>query len=87
MTQRIRGRALQDIRRRWFQAHPLCVLCSAQGRVAVATELDHILALTNGGLDVDSNRQGLCSKCHEDKTNADLGRNGKRTYGPDGWPV
>lgn len=72
-TQRIRGRRLQQIRHAHFSAHPLCVLCDAQGRVSAATELDHTLALVNGGTDTDDNRQGLCQACHAGKTSRDLG--------------
>ncbi|MCR4297566.1 MAG: HNH endonuclease [Gallionella sp.] len=72
-TYRIRGRALQQIRAEHFRAHPLCVMCLEQGKVSIATDLDHIQALTNGGKDVEYNRQGLCHPCHEIKTLADLG--------------
>jgi len=72
-NERQRGRALQRIRRRWFALHPLCVLCKAEGRVRLATELDHIIAIVNGGADDDSNRQGLCFDHHATKTRRDLG--------------
>lgn len=70
---RIRGRALQQIRAAHFRREPLCVMCKAAGRVTLATELDHIVALTNNGTDTADNRQGLCVPCHESKTLADLG--------------
>ena len=73
-TQRIRGRRLQHIRKQYFSQDPLCVLCKAKGRIRLATALDHIQALTNGGTDTPDNRQGLCSECHEDKTRQDLGQ-------------
>lgn len=69
---RIRGRALQEIRAAHFRAHPLCVHCVALGRVRLATDLDHIDALINGGTDTPGNRQGLCSECHKAKTAEDL---------------
>ena len=87
---RIRGRWLQRFRLRHLGRHPLCVMCEKAGRVRLATELDHIVALTNGGMDFDkdpSNAQGLCSACHEDKTRADLGQRVKKQVGLDGWPV
>lgn len=86
---RIRGRGLQQIRERHFRLHPLCVRCEAEGKVTVATELDHIVALCNGGRDVESNRQGLCSDHHQEKTAADLGRTHrpKVRIGADGYPV
>ena len=90
--QRIRGPKLQAIRKAWLRQHPLCVRCKARGLTTVATQLDHIVALTNGGLDFDmdqgKNRQGLCDECHKQKTAEDLGH----TYRPtmvleaDGWP-
>jgi 5-methylcytosine-specific restriction enzyme A len=53
-------------------ANPLCVMCLAQGIVSAATELDHILALSNGGADTAANRQGLCAACHRAKTLIDM---------------
>lgn len=72
---RIRGRKLQAIRAAHFRRNPLCVMCLDQGLVRVATELDHVIALINGGvdsLDPFENRAGLCADCHEVKTLADL---------------
>ena len=67
-TPRIRGSALQAIRRRHFERHPLCVECERHGRVSAATELDHIVELADGGAESDANRQGLCGECHRRKT-------------------
>jgi 5-methylcytosine-specific restriction protein A len=90
-VERIRGRRLQRIRAQYFASHPLCVMCEAEGRTTLATQLDHIVALTNGGKDFDQddgeNRQGLCDECHEIKTNIDLGYTPKAATGVDGWPV
>jgi 5-methylcytosine-specific restriction protein A len=87
MTQRIRGRKLQALRSRFFGANPLCVVCEKAGRLSVATDLDHIVALVNGGSNDDENFQGLCAACHVDKTAVDLGQQIKTVIGPDGWPV
>lgn len=73
MGQRIRGRRLQAIRSRLLRANPLCVMCSARGIYRAATQVDHVVALANGGADDDSNRQGLCDDCHAVKTAHDLG--------------
>jgi len=76
---RIRGGRLQRIRADWFGRFPLCVHCQAKDppRVRLATELDHIVPLFQGGPDFDRdnerNRQGLCAECHAAKTVADLG--------------
>ena len=89
-TPRIRGKWLQRFRARHFNRHPLCVTCEAAGRIELATELDHVVALVNGGKDFDKdpgNAQGLCSTCHEDKTRLDLGQQVKKQVGLDGWPI
>lgn len=85
---RIRGRKLQQIRERHFQLHPLCVRCEKEGRTEIATELDHIRALCNGGQDVESNRAGLCGPCHKAKTAEDMGYTyrPKVRIGADGYP-
>lgn len=70
-TPRIRGRALQGIRRRHFEQQPLCVRCKSKGRVVAATQVDHAKPLWDGGADTDDNRQGLCDACHDAKTTAE----------------
>lgn len=87
-TERERGRANQRTRERYFRLHPLCVMCTHSGRVTPATELDHIVALVNGGTNDDSNRQGLCADCHKVKTAADVGKRytPPTPIGTDGWP-
>jgi 5-methylcytosine-specific restriction endonuclease McrA len=75
--------------------HPLCVRCQRKDppRVSAATQLDHIVALANGGKDFDedqgTNRQGLCDSCHEEKTAEDLGyqHRARRIIGLDGFPI
>ncbi len=70
-------------RERWFRINPVCAMCG----LAEATELDHIIALVNGGSDVASNKQGLCSPCHEKKTALDLGYIKRERTGDDGYPI
>lgn len=86
---RIRGRRLQEYRARWFAVHPLCAECERNGKVRLATQLDHIVALTNGGTDFDQpgNRQGLCDDCHEVKSARDKGHRSARAIGLDGFPI
>ena len=86
---RIRGRRLQAYRDQWFKVHPLCAECDRNGGFRLATQLDHIVALDNGGTDFDQpgNRQGLCDACHEVKTARDLGHRSKRAIGLDGFPI
>lgn len=83
MDNRIRGRKLQRMRKRILCASPVCAMCGT----APATELDHIVALCNGGTNDDCNLQGLCSACHAVKTSDDTGRRVKVTIGLDGWPT
>jgi 5-methylcytosine-specific restriction endonuclease McrA len=33
------------MRNRWIAQHPLCAHCEAEGRVTVATEVDHIVPI------------------------------------------
>ena len=73
-VERERGTTNQRTRERLLSRNPLCARCEANGRVSVATQLDHIVALANGGTNDDSNRQGLCDECHRIKTDEDLGR-------------
>ncbi len=82
-VKRIRGRALQTLRMRLMSASPICAMC----RTAVATEVDHIVALTNGGGNEDDNLQCLCAECHEVKTLEDMGQRPRVDIGIDGWPV
>ena len=73
IVQRTRGRAPQTIWVNHLSAEPLCVVCKAAGRVSIATELDHVVALTNCGADFDKyqqvqpNGQELCNECHSKK--------------------
>lgn len=87
--QRERGATNQRTRERYFRLHPLCVMCEKENRVTAATELDHIVALINGGTNEDSNRQGLCSEHHKAKTAQDMGKTytPRRRIADDGWPV
>jgi 5-methylcytosine-specific restriction protein A len=72
-TKRIRGHELQAIRSRFLARNPLCAMCAAKGFVTEAREVDHIVPLSKGGAEEDSNRQGLCPECHAEKTRADMG--------------
>lgn len=73
--QRIRGTTLQNIRKAYFEKHPLCVICLRKDPpvTRIAVELDHIIPLHQGGRDVEENRQGLCRDCHNEKTITERG--------------
>lgn len=84
MTERIRGRRLQRIRKRVLSANPLCQACGLRG----AVEVDHVEPIFKGGEDDphnDRNRQALCAECHAAKTARDL--NQRPQIGLDGYPV
>src|SRR5262249_43328694 len=64
---RMTGRRLVSRNRDFLATHPLCAAC----RMKVATEVDHRVPLHLGGLDEESNLQGLCHDCHAEKTTAE----------------
>ena len=88
-SKRIRGRALQERRARWFHHSPLCMHCldAVPPRISLAVELDHVISLEVGGRDDESNLQGLCWQCHQDKTAKDRGYVQRVIIGKDGWPA
>jgi 5-methylcytosine-specific restriction protein A len=66
---RTRGRRLQESRAYWLTLHPLCEPCRQAGRVTPAVQVDHIIAVEDGGSDADGeNRQSICLACHREKT-------------------
>jgi 5-methylcytosine-specific restriction protein A len=73
-TKRITGRRLQAMRAELFARDPLCVHCRAAGRIRAATQRDHVTPLAEGGLDDESNTQGLCDDCHELKSQREAER-------------
>lgn len=83
---RIAGDRWTRIRRGLLQAQPLCVRCSEKGLVALATEIDHVIALVNGGDNSAENLMPLCSDCHDEKTRRDMGWKPRPKIGLDGWP-
>jgi len=84
---RLRGRKGQERRARWLSTHPLCAHCDMDGRVALGTIVDHVVPLSKGGADSESNLQSLCDACDRIKTAKDLGRTVKQRIGLDGFPV
>ena len=74
-------------RRRRIQAEPLCRDCAAKGIVRVASVPDHIVPLTKGGSDEDSNIRCLCADCHQARTAEQFGHRRTVPTGRDGWPL
>lgn len=85
---RLRGRALQRVRRSVLMGEPMCRKCAKAGLIVVAVEVDHITPLSKGGTYDRDNLQPLCTPCHEAKTAAEQGRR-PRPPGVDasGWPL
>jgi 5-methylcytosine-specific restriction protein A len=67
-VQRIRGRAHVNRLDRLRRSNPLCVHCERDGLVTEAAEWDHVIPLSEGGIDHESNLQGLCREHHAAKT-------------------
>jgi 5-methylcytosine-specific restriction protein A len=70
-TERIRGRAWMETRRRIALAHGY--RCAGCGCVWVPSrdQIDHKVPLEQGGSNDDSNLHPLCNDCHEAKTTAE----------------
>lgn len=75
--QRLTGKRLQQRRQRMFAEQPLCVDCMKAGRVTAAEELDHEVALWEGGADTEENSTPRCFACHKRKTALET----RRRYG------
>lgn len=80
-TERLRGRAGQEQRRRRLAAEPLCRDCHEKGRVTAATVPDHIIPLAKGGSDEDSNIRCLCNPCHAVRTAEQFGHESRARLG------
>lgn len=65
----------------------LCCVCKAQGRIRLATDVDHIKRKADGGTDDEANLQSICDDCHEAKTTAENGGTARAPIGLDGWPI
>jgi len=64
---RMRVASSQD----WKCNNPSC----KDSKLDETFQLDHIVALANGGLDIESNLQCLCCRCHAKKTYYELYEN------------
>ena len=73
MKRRYHG-AWPAIRKRFLTQHPLCEQCRKEGRVTAASEVHHILPLSQGGSHDESNLMALCKPCHSRITATEGGR-------------
>lgn len=83
--ERLRGRAAQARRLRLWSANPWCAHCGKFTAFPDGFELDHRQPLHQGGADLDSNLQVLCSgpdRCHARKTAAEAAAPGRGAVGP-----
>ena len=70
------GRTWRRLRRMVLAREPLCRECQAMGRTVPATQVDHIVPLSEGGPNSMANLQGLCATHHSQKTGRDRGTAG-----------
>lgn len=69
----------EKVRRLHLMAEPLCRMCGQAGRVMLASMVDHIVPIADGGAVLDDdNLQSLCRRCHDAKTPSDLARRRER---------
>lgn len=87
-TPRLRGRAGQKQRdRRLKRTNYLCEDCQAEGRVTLATIVDHIIPLSKGGPDTDENTRNLCDDHNLKRTAEQFGHKApNQAIGTDGRP-
>jgi 5-methylcytosine-specific restriction enzyme A len=79
-VERIRGYELTKIRERILLRDGYA--CQRCGRVSVDLIVDHIVPLHLGGQEADSNRQALCVRCHDLKSEQEEEKR-RGTYGKD----
>lgn len=66
------GRPWRRIRDRYVRIHPFCEMCLKEGRFVKVEEVHHIVPLSRGGTNDESNLMSLCRSCHE-KIHHDIG--------------
>lgn len=59
------GSRWRTVRARYVQKHPFCEECLKHGRYVAVEEVHHIVPLSAGGTNDESNLMSLCRSCHE----------------------
>jgi 5-methylcytosine-specific restriction protein A len=54
-----------------LRREPLCRFCAERGVTTPATEVDHVVAMADGGAHDPSNLRSLCKSCHSRRTARD----------------
>ena len=63
------GKPWEALRRQKLARNKFCEECQRGGRLVLATMVDHIVEIKNGGAKLDmDNLQSLCHSCHSSKT-------------------
>lgn len=80
----------RSLRKRFLFANPLCIMCEKEGRLELATVVDH--RTPHRGDRVlfwdESNLDALCKRHHDsDAQIRDKGGKPRQAVGEDGWPV
>lgn len=70
-------RAPPKVRDRIISRHPCCHLCGQPIQTGQRWDLDHVIALINGGENRESNLRPAHTKCHKDKTARDVAEKAK----------
>lgn len=74
----------RKVRLRLFALNPLCVECLRENKTTIAVVADHIIPVSTGINEVEQQRlmwdfknlQGLCEKCHNQKSGKESKKNG-----------
>ena len=70
-------RAPGKVRQRIFDRDNRCHLCGCEIQTAQKWDLDHVVALINGGENREANLRPAHRKCHKDKTARDVAEKAK----------
>jgi 5-methylcytosine-specific restriction enzyme A len=95
-VERLRGRAgMAQRQRRLDRTNGLCERCLDEGRVRLATVVNHKTPLAHGGSDTDDNTENLCRPCdvivtaeqfeHSVDPRRGVGRDGRPTHPDHPW--